>query len=634
MKPSETWTKPTSFPEIPPGATIGVDTETYCEDLGGKGPQFITGEDHVCGICLAYDDYSAYFPIAHKEGNCDIPVVEWFRELLNREDISATFANHKFDGEGLHKLGIVPKCKLYDIQVTDALLDENLGSYSLNSISIRRGLGPKQPGEMEEELVRRGYIKRGKPDYSKLPKLDPKLVGPYGASDARLTLAIHNQQMPKVVDEELVRVLDLECDLIPVLMDMRIRGVPVDVDKADILNTDMGVQLEDELEELRSMVDFPIDPFSPQSLAQLVKFYGLTPPRTTKDNDSISNEYLAATGIDPLQRMARYRQGERFRRDVVQGVILDQSHKGRLHSSWYSTRGASFMGADDHGTRSGRLSSGDPSLQVIPKRHPIHGPLVRELFIPEQGERFCRLDMQAQEIRVGLHFACKLKLSGAEEIRQEYLKNPKLDFHEKVKDIVNTVLEEPITRDTAKTTNLSLVYGMGKPKLAGRLGFSISQTETFLKGYHSTVPFVKEALNAAMAVANSRGYVKTIMGRRRRFEEWENAAYGAQWSKPLPKAMAEMTWDRIKRAGTYRAWNSVVQGTSAELTKIGLVNYAKAGYLQYMTIHDEGCASVADMKQAKIMKECMESALELAVPMIAEGWIADNWAGTNKEEVV
>ena len=630
-----TWQPATELPNIEHITEFALDFESFNEDLQKSGPQYIQGIDYPIGFSIYTNTgFADYYPIAHINDNTELNAIGWLKEVTSKQEITAIFANASFDLQNLWKLGIEPKCKIEDVITQDALLDENQGSYSLNSISMRRGFGPKKPGPMEEELIKLGRVKRGKPDWSYLKELHPKFVGPYCILDSELTYKIWQQQKLEIAEQGLEQVAQLESDLAPILHGMKIRGVPVDIDKADVLNTELGIQLEDELEELKSMVDFTIDPFSPQSLAQLVKYYGLTPPKTAKDNDSISNEYLEATKIDPLQRMAKYRQGERFRRDVIQGVILDQSYRGRLHSSWYSTRGASFMGAEDHGTRSGRLSSGDPSLQVIPKRHPVHGPSVRALFIPENGERFCRLDMQAQEIRVGLHFACKLKLSGAEEIRQEYLKNNKLDFHEKVKDIVNLVLEEPVTRETAKTTNLSLVYGMGKSKLADRLGFSIPQTETFLKGYHSTIPFVKEALNVAMSIANQRGYVKTILGRRRRFDDYENAAYGSSWSKPLPKAQAEMTWDRIKRAGTYRAWNSVVQGTSAELTKLGLVNYAKAGYLQYMTIHDEGCASVADMKQAKIMKECMENALELVVPMVAEGWIADNWSGANKEEVL
>ena len=640
---SETWQVPTSFPQVPPNATIAVDTETYCEDLGDKGPQFLYGKDYVIGISLAMEDgYAQYFPIAHSANNCNLPVVEWFKELLERPDITAIGANWKFDQEGLYKLGILPKCKLVDMQVTDALLDENQTSYSLNSIAKRRGFGEKTPGEMEEQLVKQGYIKRGKPDWTMLHKLHPKYVGPYAADDARLTLLCHMQQRTEIQDQNLNDVYELESKLIPILFDMRRVGQPIDIDAADELNSTMGINLEDQFAAIVKDTNAPwLDPFSSQSLSTWVKGLGYMPPQVlrygkngTNYSESVTNEWMLATENRHIVEMAKYRQGERFRRDVIEGVLIDQSHNGRIHASWYSTRGTSFMAGEDGGTRSGRLSSGSPSLQVMPSRHPEHGPILRRMFIPEQKCRFFKGDYNSQEVRIAVHFAYLLKLTGAQELVARYNENPHFDYHTHVQSLLNTVLSKPIDRGIAKTTGLSLQYGMGKARLADRLDMKVTETVTFLDIFNKEIPWIKEALYKAQNIAVERGYVRSILGRRRRFDEWENANYGASWSKPIAdKREALITFGKVRRAGTYKAWNSVIQGSAAEMTKTAMVHLYEAGILPTMSIHDELTASLETEAKAKQMKEIMENAVKLVIPVIVDSSLADNWAGDNKEVI-
>jgi DNA polymerase I-like protein with 3'-5' exonuclease and polymerase domains len=639
---SELWRKPDSFPTVPQNATIAVDTEAHCEDLKKKGQQFLNGKDYVVGISIAMEDgFNQYYPIAHEKGNVDIDAVGWFKDLLSRTDITAVGANWKFDIEGLDKLGIKIKSKLADMQVTDALIDENQSQYSLNAISKRRGFGEKTPGELEEALVRGGFVKRGEPDWSQIHKIPPKYVGPYASDDAKLTLMCHQQQMKELELEELWKVYELECELIPILWEMRKIGQPVDVDTADELNGTMGLELEDDYQRIvKEAGKGEVDPFSPQALSAWVKELGHIPPiaarHGTNDaavrfSESVGNEWMLSTGDPLLVGMAKYRQGERFRRDVLENVIINQSHNGRIHASWYSTRGTSFLAGEDGGTRSGRLSSGSPSLQVMPSRHPVYGPILRKLFLPENGQRFFKGDYNSQEIRIAVHFAKLLKLTGSDLFYSKYNENPAFDYHEHVKEMINAVVSEPIDRNRAKNTGLSLQYGMGKARLADRLGLDVAQTITFLETFNKEVPWIKEALNKAMDVANSRGFVRSILGRRRRFNEWENGNYGSSWSKPMTnKKEALLTWGKIKRAGTYKAWNSIVQGTAAEMTKTAMVNAYKAGILPRMSIHDELTASVENEAQGKQMKEIMEHAIELCIPVLVDSTIADNWAGDNK----
>jgi len=574
--------------------------------------------------------YNEYFPIAHKTGNCDLPVVAWFKELLSRPDIIAVGANTRYDLEALWKVGIVPSCRIEDIQIRDTLIDENQSQYSLNAIALRRGFSGKTASPMEEELVRRGWVSKGKPDYARLKDLEPEHVGPYAAMDAKLTLDIYMDQEAEIAAQELTQVVDLESKLTPVLFKMRLKGVRVDVSAAEQLNASMKTQLAESLKV------FPkdVDPFSSKSLATWVRGFGFELPQTDKGNDSISNEWLLASGYDDLILMARYRQAERFRRDMLEGLIMEQHHKGRLHCQWYSTRGSSFMSGNDlAGTRSGRLASGSPSLQVIPARHPVHGPLIRGMFIPEDGEHWCKSDWASQEIRVALHYAIMLDMPGTKAIQQQYIINPKTDYHTLVMNIVNANSPVPITRPEAKTINLGLAYFMGKVKLAAALGLSPSKTDIILTAYHNAIPYIKPLMNTVMNVAERRGYVKTLLGRRRRFNEYENAEFGARWSKPLPREEALAKWPSIKRAGTYRGLNSIVQGTSAEMCKLAMVQLDAEGLTPLLTVHDELDFSIANDSQARRVKEIMEHVMELKIPVVADAWIGSNWSGKDKEIV-
>jgi DNA polymerase I-like protein with 3'-5' exonuclease and polymerase domains len=621
------WTCPTSLPSIPQGATVALDTETHSVDLKKLGPQFQHGPDHIIGVCIAFEGYSEYLPIAHASGNCDLPVIDWLKEQVLREDLTFVFANAKFDLAAFAREGVwFDQTKVVDIQVTDSLINENEESFSLASIAKRRGLGKKSNAEMEQWMIIKGLIVRGGADYSRLKEVPPHIVAPYGIGDAELTLAIHSAQLADIDRDELQQVATLESRLIPILFRMGHKGIRVNVGLAEELNEQLGMSSMDLFDSIDGAS--AVDPFSSNSLSTWVRSHGFTPPETVKGNDSISNDWMLASGNDELIKMAQYRQAEKIRRDFIQSMILEGSHKGRLHPQWFQTRGSSFMsGGDTNGTKSGRLACTNPNLQQIPSRHPVYGPMVRGLFLPEEGELFNKNDYNSQEIRVGVHYAAVLGLEGAADIRRAYQDNPLLDYHSMVMEMINAVISTPVTRTTAKTTNLSLAYGMGKRKLAERLNMSSSQVEAFLSVYHREIPFVKQALDKVMRVADSRGYVKTILGRRRHFDEWENANWGSPWVRPeKDRTTALLKFGKIKRANTYKAYNSVIQGTSAEMTKVAIVNSVDAGLWPMLTVHDELCYSVSSVEEARRAKKIMEEAIELSVPVIADGTVGKTWA--------
>jgi DNA polymerase I-like protein with 3'-5' exonuclease and polymerase domains len=606
---------------------MAVDSESYDPDLPTKGPGFLTRDSYPIGISLVNSlGEKCYLPIAHQtEGNLDSSIVKsYVQNLVSDPNRVLCFANAMYDLEALDNIGIEVKAQIYDIQVNEALIDENAFAYSLDAIANRYALGGKHKASMEEYMLSKGMSIKHKPDYTRLRELPPNVVGPYAEIDAVLTLKIYELQKKHIKEQNLEQVSKLESKLAPLLWRMRKKGIRVDTKKAEEINYRMMIAGYD----LLKATGLDIDPWSSAQVGEYIrKTYSLEPPRSAKKGvDSITNEWLFSLGKPDMKALAEYRQSDKIRRDFVEGLILEQSHKGRVHPRWFATRGSGFMSDNDvNGTRSGRIACTDPNLAQIPARHEIYGPLVRGLFLPEQDEQWIKLDYSSQEPRITAHYAYIMGLDGARELHNAYHKDPKLDSHQYVTDQVNKVRNKPIERKQGKTINLGIVYGMGLGKLARSLGLSDNEAKEILDSYHQGVPFVKQLLKRCSSIANERGYVKTILGRRRHFEEWENGEFGAEWSPPTNKEQALRLYDSIKRANTYKALNSIVQGTAAEQIKTAMVNLDDEGITPLVTVYDELGIS-GNEGTATLAKEMMEEAIKFTVPHVVDYHIGPTWS--------
>lgn len=624
------------FPKI--RNEFALDLETYDPYLQDLGPGFVYNRAKVIGIAITTDlGESAYYPLRHAKMHGDgtptnwntkgEPVVEWLQEQLKNPLLTVVMHNGLYDLEGLWSMNMQVKATVVDTMILAALLDEERMSYSLANVAKDYGLQPKMKTEIEEALSRFPLIKN-KPDWSKLWKLPPDIVGPYAMRDTELTYELYKRMWPQIVAEDLTAVAELESKLLPVLSAMRIKGVRVDYAKAEIENERLNRENQELLGAIYGFVP-GINPFSPLQLGEALRDRGIIPPETEKGNDSVSNEFLLSLKEDPLaQLLGKYRQQEKIRRDFIQGMILEGSHKGYLHPQWFQTRGSGFMSGDDvGGTRSGRIACANPNLSQIPTRHPLLGPLVRSLFIPEDGERWWKGDAKQQEPRISVHYAYLFKCAGADTARQAYMDNPNLDYHNLTMDMVNKVRSSPITRNQAKTINLGVAYGMGKAKLAKGLGLSQSMAVDILDSYHEGFPFMKELMGKAMQVADERGFVKTVLGRRRHFDAWEPTRFqrGAWPVKGYEAARAKYG-PGIRKAGLHKAMNSVVQGSAAEMIKTAMVNAFEDGIPLLITLYDELGASVANETTAKRLADIFESAIKFEVPQVCEWKLQTNWS--------
>ena len=196
---------------------------------------------------------------------------------------------------------------------------------------------------------------------------------------------------------------------------------------------------------------------------------------------------------------------------------------------------------------------------------------------------------------------------GADAFAEQYNIDPRTDFHQMAADIVG------VPRKQAKDINLGLFYGMGSKKLAASLGLEIDDANELFAMYHNSVPFVRELSNYAVNRASSKGVIRTVLGRRCRFDKWEPTKYGS-WKPMNYQEAYNEHGPAIRRAFTYKALNKLIQGSAADQTKAAMVALAEEGLLPMIQVHDELDVSVESKEQAKKITEIMETCVKLEVP--------------------
>jgi DNA polymerase I-like protein with 3'-5' exonuclease and polymerase domains len=416
-------------------------------------------------------------------------------------------------------------------------------------------------------------------------------------------------QKQELERQDLWRVYEVEAKLCPMLVDMRLRGVRVDVKKAKQLDDDWSAQIEVYGQE------FPIEDVNKASaLETYCKKKGIEYPTTAKGNPSFEGAWLKAN----LPIVYEIRRLLKARDTFVRGYILDKEVNGRLYGTFNQLR------SDEYGTVSGRLSSSNPNLQNIPARDEEIGPLVRSLFLPDEGEIMSAQDWSQIEFRMLTHYGVG---RGAELARSMYREDPATDFHTMVSEITG------VPRKPAKSINFGLVYGMGKAKLASELGMNLSEAESIFALYHEKMPFVRETYNLAAKRAGSRGYVKTILGRRARFNMWESDSWGVREDAVDDRGLAIEKWGKVRRAYTHKALNRILQGSAADINKMAMIKMVEEGVtgsigVPLMTVHDELVWTAPGTKEGI---EALEHAgrimcgFDLKIPLAIDDERGENW---------
>lgn len=609
FKTESEWCAPDSLPDLSGEHEIAIDLETYDPDLKTKGSGWPTKNGHIIGIAVAIRGEAWYFPIRHETGgNMDRKrVMSWFKDVCSNPRVTYVFHNAMYDVGWLRAEGIEIKGKIVDTMVAAPLLDENRFSYSLNNLGKDYLQNRK-----DEKLLSAAASEWGVDAKAEMYKLPPQYVGPYAEQDALLTLKLWDLFKGLIVKEEISDIFELELRVLKSIIDMRSRGVRVDMDAAQQAQLDLGRQESALLKKIKSDYGHSPDIWAAASVAKVFDAAGLEYPVTGGTGaPSFTKQFLAGHEHALPQMIVKARELNKARTTFIE-TIMKHQHNGRIHADIHQLRG------DEGGTITGRFSYSNPNLQQIPSRDEVIGPMIRNLFLPEEGCQWGSFDYSSQEPRIVVHYASILKLDRANDFVAQYQENARSDFHQIAADIVG------VPRKQAKTINLGLFYGMGVTKLAGQLGLDLGTAKELFATYHAEVPFVKQLSDYASERAGKNGLIRTLLGRKCRYEKWEPASFGVH--KPLTHAEAFAQYGpHIRRAFTYKALNSLIQGSAADQTKKALVDLADEGILPMIQIHDELALSIPDEKTARKAKEIMENCVNLRIPSVVDAEIGPSW---------
>ena len=602
------WTEPEEYPDLRQYDEIAVDLETRDPDLKSKGSGSVIGNGEVVGIAVAVPGRKFYFPIAHGSGsNMDKKrTLEWFKDTMASNAIKI-FHNAMYDVCWIRQMGIKINGLIVDTMIAASLIDENRFAYTLNALSWEYLGHGKNEAALNEEAKSRGLDPKA--DMWKLP---PMYVGAYAEKDAELTLELWQKFKSEIIQQDIESIFNLETDLFPCLVDMRFKGVRVDADRAAALKVQLQEQEKNLLLEIKKETGIEPQIWAARSIAKVFDKLSLTYDKTEKtESPSFTKNFLSNHNNKFVKKIAEAREINKAHTTFIDTILRFQ-HKGRIHAEINQIR------SDLGGTVTGRFSYNNPNLQQLPARNKDLGPMIRSLFLPEEGCTWGCFDYSQQEPRLVVHYATLHKFPSVYDVVDAYKDDVDTDFHQTVAEMAN------IPRSQAKTINLGLFYGMGKTKLQAELGVTKEKAKELFDQYHNQVPFVKQLMNSASNRAQSHGQIRTLLGRLCRFHLWEPNMFGMHKAMSHEDALREHG-PGIKRAYTYKALNKLIQGSAADMTKKAMLELYKEGIVAHIQIHDELDLSVESEAHAKKIIEIMENAVTLEVPNKVDYESGENW---------
>ena len=605
------WIPPDSFPNLSEAKEIAIDLETCDPNMESMGPGWPRNDGYIVGYAVAVDGWAGYFPVAHGGGgNLDRGLVErWIRKVLETP-ADKIMHNAAYDAGWLLASGFKINGRIIDTMVAAPLLDENRFSFSLNSLGFEYLKETKSEQALKDAASDFGV--HAKKELWKLPAM---YVGAYAEQDAALTLKLWHHFKILLRKEEVDSIFTLETDLLPIIIELTRKGIRFDRNKCEQQIEAMRRKEEKCLSEIKKTAGVKVDIWAAASIATAFDKLGIQYPKSATGLPSFTKSFLDSHSHPIARLIVEARELNKTHGTFLTPYLNFSAKDGRIHPHVNQIR------SDEGGTVTGRLSMANPNLQQVPARHEIIGPLVRSLFLPEEGQLWAANDFSSQEPRLLVHYATLLGLPGADTVAQAYRENPDTDFHQMVADMAG------IERKQAKTIGLGLMYGMGKQKLANQLDIPLEEASELIGTFHSKVPFLRGTVDAVMRRIENRasgGAISTLLGRKCRFPLWEPADWGIHKALPYEEAAAKYG-SRIKRAMTYKGLNRLIQGSAADQTKAAMIALHKAGFRILLQVHDEIALSVDNQDQAKEAAEIMAKAVNLEVPSRVDVEAGPSW---------
>ena len=469
--------------------------------------------NHIVGHVISFGinpNDSYYLPVRHlgndnlfqnngptEKTAWDGKTTPWESELthlLARPELTIIGHNLAFDLKFLSGIGYKLTAKYQDTSINAPLLDEWSPKFSLEYLAHAAGLTPKKAELIDAHI--RGLFPdiKDKPmaHYWRLPGTDPVAID-YACGDGVTTFELREWQTPRLSAEGLLRVWAIENRLIPVLVRMSLRGIRIDEDYLNRLQS----YVENKIDELSSALPEGFNARSPIEMEKYCRDHGATNwPLTPTRKPSFPENWLET--FEAGQRITQLRKLMTLLSMFIMPLKETHIFNGRVHTNFNQLRGDGF------GIVTGRVASSEPSLQQIPKRDKKLGPIFRAAFIPDEGMIFADPDYSQLEPHLLAYY------SRSKVLLHDYRTNPDADAHQAVADAAG------IERTWGKNANMTIINGGGRGVLIAKYHVPADKVDGLLRDYFATMPEVRGLQKRSEKIMRNRGYIISLLERRSR----------------------------------------------------------------------------------------------------------------------
>ena len=667
--PEAKWSPPSlsDLPSWKGAKRIAIDAETRDPSIGNKMGSGSLRDGYTVGWAFAIDGGPKhYLPFRH-EGGDNLSVegaLGYLRSQIKDFDGEFVGANLAYDVDYGYADGFEwhSDAKFRDVQIADPLINELHMNYSLKAIGERYGIEAK-----DEEMLMEAARSYGLDPKKGLWRLPGRFVGQYAEQDVASPLELLKRQEKIIDDEGLREIWDLETRTLPVLVRMRRRGVKIDFDKLAQIERWSQMEEQKALDFIRHQTGIRIafgDVWKPGALAPALEAIGLRLQKTSTGAPQIDRFLLGGHDHPVCDAILRARKVNKIRTTFAES-IRKYSVNGRIYCQFHQIAREDEQG-DQKGVRFGRLSATHPNMQQQPSpdRDPETAGEWRKIYVPDDGGIWGCNDYSQQEPRWTTHFAAVMNLPRAREAAQRYQDDPNTDNHDMMTRLIhgdsrveewlaNGTTDYKVNRGYSKNIFLGLCYGEGGAKLCQdikkptrwmvtygwkenkRVEYFESQREAMaykmelqrgyvretaglegqqiIDNFDKEVPYVGLLAKEATNRAEARGFVTTIFGRRLNFERRDDGTFDY----------------------THKALNRIIQGSSADQTKLALCELDRAGHFIQLQVHDETDGTFGSVAEAKAAGDIMMNCVKvhpgkLWVPFKVDTETGPSWGEVSK----
>lgn len=574
-----------------------LQQKTVCFDTETTGIDPLTAE--LVGISFSWKKGKGFyvpFPENREEAQ---ELLNKFLPFFESEDIEKVAQNLKYDMKVLSTYGVVIKGKLFDTMIAHYLINPDMRH---NMDILSETYLSYSPMPIENLIGKKGKKQKSMRD------VDVATVKEYAAEDADITLQLKEVFEPELKETATRKLFDeIEIPLVAVLADMELEGIKLDTDYLKELSEALSSDIKGLEGKIYETAGESFNLASPKQLGDILfdklKIGGSKPKKTKTGQYATGEEVLSYLAQDNpiVQDILDWRQLVKLQNTYVDALPNQVKDKtGRVHTDYMQTVAAT-----------GRLSSNNPNLQNIPIRTE-RGRQVRKAFVA-RDENYKLLSADYSQIELRIIAA----LSGDPEMVKSFQNGE--DIHAATAAKVFNVPQEEVTREQrshAKTVNFGIIYGVSAFGLSNQTSLSRSESKDLIDAYYKTYPRLKEYIQEQIDIAREQGYVQTVLGRRRYLKDInsQNAV--------------------VRGAAERNAVNAPIQGSAADIIKIAMINIYKRLTKEnwkskmLLQVHDELIFDVHNSEIERIqpmIKEEMENAFKLNVPLVVEMGIGENW---------